>query len=326
MCVSVASGPAVKAIRVPSGDHVAPDTRCTPPTSRAASTTRRSPVPSGWIAMIQPVCVSTKAMSEPSGDHAGRSTFSGPSARTPVPSAFMTNSRIDEGGRPPAARSYPTNAILDPSGPVSPRSEASLVTPVPSGFMTYRPATAPPLENAIRPFRIGGDNVVDRGPAWKARIATTNPAAATNSARAATAIRRRGPAPGAASRGSRSPRSGQASGGRTLVNASKWSRRSGIAGLQELPEALARPAEVDVDGGSGAADDLGDLLRRISGDVVQHDGRPLLLGEPGERRHQVPCQVGHLVHTLDRFGAASASLPQFAGGDAEDRSPDPPLG
>src|SRR6266545_3898187 len=124
----------------------------------------------------------------------------------------------------------------------------------------------------------------------------------------------------------RSLRSGQPSGERTFVRASKWSSRLGIVGLQELAEALARAAELDMHGWSGGTRDPGDLLRRIPGGVVQHDGHSLFLGELAERRHQVPRQIVHLVRALRPFGADVPPRLQLPSGDPEDRPPEPALG
>src|SRR6266508_1657235 len=164
-----------------------------------------------------------KAMREPSGDHAGPrsdpSTFGPPSVirRAPVPSALMTQM--------PALHSRNlTKAIFDPSGDqagsVSPGTDGSLDSPVPSEFVTYKPDCGPPLANAMRPFRTAEDGVSVRS-MRKARIARTNPAAATTNARTAVPARRRRRGGGARDRVLRSPRSGQPSGGRTFVRALK---------------------------------------------------------------------------------------------------------
>src|SRR6266508_5921534 len=149
MCVSVESGPAMKAIWVPSGDHVAPYTRCTPPTSSATSTIRRSAVPSGWMAMIEPVCVSTNAISVPSGDHEGPSTFSGPSASMSVPPAFITYRRSGEGGFPPVARSYAIEAKQ--FGDSITRERAlDLARLDRENFLTYEDLAMPPATGTVR--------------------------------------------------------------------------------------------------------------------------------------------------------------------------------
>src|SRR6266545_5727188 len=103
-----------------------------------------------------------KAMREPSGDQTGPrsapSTSGPPSVmrRAPVPSAFMTQMPA-----PPSLNL--TKAIFDPSGDqagsVSPGTDGSLVSPVPSGLVTNRPDSGPPLANAITPFWTADDGV-----------------------------------------------------------------------------------------------------------------------------------------------------------------------
>src|SRR4029450_4079119 len=88
-----------------------------------------------------------KAIRDPSGDHAGPrsvpSTSGPPSVmrRVPVPSAFTTQMPA------PPSRNL-TKAILDPSGDqagsVSPGTDGSLVSPVPSGFGANRPGRGTP--------------------------------------------------------------------------------------------------------------------------------------------------------------------------------------
>jgi hypothetical protein len=86
-----------------------------------------------------------------------------------------------------------TKAIFDPSGDqagsVSPGTDGSLVSPVPSGFVTNRPDRGPPLANAIRPFWTVADGVPVCS-VRNARMAKTNPAAATTNARTAVPARR----------------------------------------------------------------------------------------------------------------------------------------
>jgi len=159
-----------------------------------------------------------KAIRDPSGDHAGArsvpSTSGPPSVmrRAPVPSGFMTQMPV------PPSRNL-TKAIFDPSGDqagsVSQGTDGSLVSPVPSGFVTNRPDRGPPLANAIGPFRTAKDGVPVRS-MRKARMAKTKPAAATTNARATVPARRRRRGGGAGERVPRSLRSGQPSGGRRV--------------------------------------------------------------------------------------------------------------
>src|SRR4029453_4011856 len=134
-----------------------------------------------------------KAIRDPSGDHAGPravpSTSGPPSVtrRVPVPSAFTTQMPV------PPSRNL-TKAIFDPSGDqagsVSPGTDASFDSPVPSGFVHKRPDRGPPLANAIRPFRTAEDGVYVRS-MRKARIARGKPAGATPKDKAAVPARSR---------------------------------------------------------------------------------------------------------------------------------------
>src|SRR6266545_7377539 len=95
----------------------------------------------------------TNAISVPSGDHEGPSTFSGPSASMSVPPAFITYRRSGEGGFPPVARSYAIEA--NQFGDSITRERAlDLARLDRENFLTYEDLAMPPATGTVERFRL----------------------------------------------------------------------------------------------------------------------------------------------------------------------------
>src|SRR3954452_16144391 len=177
--------------RLPSDDQEGDSTSPTP-CPRYATTVRAAPPPAGTIAIDRVTLrgratVRAKAISEPSGDHAGESWYEnsvrggGVIGRRSLPSARIVQMRVSSTSRPPAY------AMRAPSGD----HEGCVATwltggrtsgerPDPSAFITSIPL---PESNAIR-AGVAADGVAARSDARVAAMgAMARSAALTSSAR-----------------------------------------------------------------------------------------------------------------------------------------------
>src|SRR5438445_7861162 len=107
-----------------------------------------------------------------------------------------------------------------------------------------------------------------------------SPIAAANTSRETAAASTLPLAPPGSGRGNTDSSSGHSVGAGMRSACLNSSRRSVIAFLQQLTEPATGSCELHADGGHGRAEHVRHLLQRITGVVMQDDGRPLPCRQP----------------------------------------------
>src|SRR5581483_6745779 len=162
-----------------------------------------------------------------------------------------------------------------------------------------------------------------------ARALHTRTAPPAKTANATSAAARRARAGGVlTTRGSRSTRRAMSSRRSGTLRPSRRSNallRSAIALLQQVPQTLPAPAEMDADGGRARSQNPGDLPGLVALVVVKDQRRPLAFRKRPERSEQRRRALRHLVPPIDLELERTPSPLHLAGGDPKGGGPQPRL-